>query len=176
MVKLIEIVTNPDHIVKSAIACPLVFNSALSLAMAGDGILIGGLAHLHLIYRVMSETYPIEDTTILTKLKRIMGMSVPSNHYNIFKACARWWARTDEVAELPRALKLLGIFELSPMSIAPILFKNDHWIQYLTCQPVEWIPAHHSRFPHPSTLLLLLRSDNGLLCMQQWRDVQWQGH
>ncbi|KAL7683541.1 hypothetical protein Plhal304r1_c041g0120031 [Plasmopara halstedii] len=167
MVKLIENATNPYHIVESAAACPLAFNSTLSLAMAGDGRLIGDLAQLHLINRVMSATYPNEDTTFLTKWMRIMGMAVPSNRHDVFKACARWWTHTDEVTELSRASKALGIFELALMSIAPILFKNDHWIQYLTGQPVEWIPAHHSHFLHPNTLLLLLRSDIGLLCMQQ---------
>lgn len=46
----------------------------------------------------------------------------------------------------------------------------------MTGQPVEWIPAHHMRFLHPNTLLRLLRSDLGSHCMQQWREVQWQGH
>ncbi|KAL7683440.1 hypothetical protein Plhal304r1_c041g0118971 [Plasmopara halstedii] len=150
MVKLIENATNPDHIVKSAAACPLAFNSALSLAMAGDDRLIGDLAQLHLINRVMSATYPNKDTTCLTQ-----------------------WKRGGPIRKKSRALKALGIFEPALMSIAPILFKNDHWIQYLTGQPVEWIPAHHSRILHPSALLLLLRSD---ICMQQWREVQWQGH
>ncbi|KAL7689853.1 hypothetical protein Plhal304r1_c014g0052601 [Plasmopara halstedii] len=161
MVKLIEnaaadFTICPDHIVKSAAACPLAFNSELSLAMAGDGRLIGDLAQLHFIKRVMSATYPSEDTTFLTKWKRIMGLA--------------------SLTELSRASKALGTFELALMSIAPILFKNDQWIQYLTGQQVEWIPAHHSRFLHPNTLLLFLRSDIGLLCMQQWREVQWQGH
>ena len=62
------------------------------------------------------------------------------------------------------------------MSIAPLIFANDHWIQYITGRPVEWIPAHHTRVLHPNTLLRLLRSELGAHCMQQWAEVQWQGH
>ncbi|KAF1318181.1 putative Pollike protein, partial [Globisporangium splendens] len=61
------------------------------------------------------------------------------------------------------------------MSIAPTIFANDHWIQYLTGMPVPWIPAHHTRLLHPNTLLMLLRSELGALCMKQWAEVQWQG-
>jgi hypothetical protein len=68
------------------------------------------------------------------------------------------------------------MFELALMSIAPTLFANDHWIQYITGQPVEWIPAHHQRLLHPNTLLRLLRSELGAHCMEQWRVMQWQGH
>ena len=57
-----------------------------------------------------------------------------------------------------------------------MIFENDHWIQYITGQPVEWIPAHHTRLLHPNALLRLLRSELGVHCMQQWREVQWQGH
>lgn len=32
------------------------------------------------------------------------------------------------------------------------------------------------RFLHPNTLLRLLRSKIRKLCIEQWRDVQWQGH
>ncbi|KAL7680955.1 hypothetical protein Plhal304r1_c061g0148731 [Plasmopara halstedii] len=67
MVKAIENASNPDHIVKSAAANPLAFNSAFLLAMTGNGRLIGDLAKLHLINRVMSATYPSKDTTFLTK-------------------------------------------------------------------------------------------------------------
>uniref|UniRef100_A0AAV1UGB9 Endonuclease/exonuclease/phosphatase domain-containing protein n=1 Tax=Peronospora matthiolae TaxID=2874970 RepID=A0AAV1UGB9_9STRA len=68
------------------------------------------------------------------------------------------------------------MFQLMLMSIAPIIFSNDHWIQYITGQPVEWIPAHHTRLLHPNTLLRPLRSELGAHCMQQWREAQWQGH
>ncbi|KAL8010678.1 hypothetical protein Plhal710r2_c058g0167631 [Plasmopara halstedii] len=136
----------------SAAACPLAFKRALSFAMAGNGRLIGDLALLHLINRMMSATYPNEDTTFLAN------------------------------QELSRASKVLGIFELALMSIAPKLFENYHWNQYLTPQPVEWIPANHSSFLHPNTLLFLLRSDSScsacssgekytgrIICLMTWR-------
>lgn len=68
------------------------------------------------------------------------------------------------------------MFELALMSTAPLLFTNDHWIQYFTGRPVEWIPAHHTRFLHLNTLILLLRSEIGAHCMAQWSEVQWHGH
>ena len=105
-----------------------------------------------------------------------MGSAVPSKRSDIFKTCAKWWTSSDSIKELSRSSKALGMFELMLMSIAPTIFHNDHWIQYLTGQPVEWIPAHNTRFLHPNTLLRLLRSDLGSFCMQQWSEVQWQGH
>ncbi|RQM14917.1 hypothetical protein DD237_003952 [Peronospora effusa] len=89
--------------------------------------------------------------------------------------CAAWWTSSDEITELSRATKALGLFELMLMSITPIIFSNDHWIQYITGQTVEWIPAHNTRLLHPNTLLCLLRSELGAHCMQHWREVQWQG-
>uniref|UniRef100_A0AAV1UDM2 Uncharacterized protein n=1 Tax=Peronospora matthiolae TaxID=2874970 RepID=A0AAV1UDM2_9STRA len=83
---------------------------------------------------------------------------------------------TPAIEELSHASKALGMFELKLMSIAPVSFSNDHWIQYITGQPVEWIPAHHARLLHPNTLLRLLWSKLGAHCMQQWKEVQWQGH
>lgn len=126
MVKLIENATNPDHIVKSAAACPLAFNSALSLAMDGDDKPIEELAQRHAINRVLCATYPDEDTTFVTKWKRVMGMSMLPKRQDIFKGCAKWWTHTDAITELSRASKALGMFELALLSIAPTLFKNDH--------------------------------------------------
>lgn len=103
-------------------------------------------------------------------------MKVPSKRNDMFVTCAKWWTSSDQIIELSRATKALGTFELMLMSIAPTLFSNDHWIQYITGQPVEWIPAHHTRFLHPNTLLLLLRSDLGAHCMSHWNAVQWQGY
>ena len=58
MRKILENVTNPDHITKKAIECPLAFNSALSLKMAGNGQEIYELAQLHAINRVLCATQP----------------------------------------------------------------------------------------------------------------------
>ena len=173
--KLLENATNPDHIMKRADECPLAFNSALALKMAGGGQDIGDLAQLHVINRVFCATFPGDDTTFSTKWKKLMGSKVPSKRSDIFMTCAKWWTSSDSIIELSRASKALGMFELALMSIAPTIFTNDHWIQYLTGQPVEWIPAHHMRLLHPNTLLRLLRSDLGSFCMQQWSEVQWQG-
>ena len=68
----------------------------------------------------------------------------------------------------------VGLFELSLLTIAPTIFKNDHWIEYLTGQPAEWIPAHNTRLLHPNTLLRLLRSELEEHYMKQWAEVQWQ--
>ena len=173
--KLLENATNPDHISKKAVECPLAFNSALALKMAGSGNEIGELAQLHTINRVFCATQPGNDTTFSAKWKKLMGSAVPSMRREIFKTCAKWWTSSPSIEELSRATKALSMFELALMSMAPIIFINDHWIQYLTGQPVEWIPAHHTRFLHPNTLLRLLRSDLGSFCMQQWSEVQWQG-
>jgi hypothetical protein len=176
VLKILENATNPDHITKKAIESPLAFNSALSLKMAGNGQEIYELAQLHAINRVLCATQPSEDTTFSTKWKKLMGTTVPSKRGEIFKTCAKWWNSSDEIAELSRASKALGMFELMLMSIAPTIFHNDHWIQYLTGQPVEWIPAHHTRLLHVNTLLRLLRSELGAYCMKQWGEVQWQGY
>ncbi|KAF1318173.1 hypothetical protein FI667_g14138, partial [Globisporangium splendens] len=174
--KLLENATNPDHITKKAIESPLAFNSALSLKMAGSGHEIAEVAQLHVINRVLCATHPNDDTTFSTKWKKLMGTAVPSKRADIIKTCAKWWTTSDSIKELTRASKALGFFELMLMSIAPTIFANDHWIQYLTGQPVEWIPAHNARLLHPNTLLRLLRSELGSHCMQQWSEVQWQGH
>ncbi|KAL7694700.1 hypothetical protein Plhal304r1_c001g0002941 [Plasmopara halstedii] len=105
-----------------------------------------------------------------------MGSAVPSKRADIFTAYSACWTHSDAIAELSRETKALDMFEMALMATAPMLFKNDHWIQYFTGRPVEWIPAHHTRLLHPNTLLLLLRSDIGTHCMTQWCEVQWQGH
>ena len=105
-----------------------------------------------------------------------MGTKVPSTRRDIFTACAKWWTYSTSIHELSRATKALGLFELALMATAPTLFTHDHWIQYITGQPVEWIPAHNTRLLHPNTLLRLLRSDLGAHCMKQWHEVQWQGY
>jgi hypothetical protein len=174
--KLIENATNADHITKKAVDSPLAFNSALSLKMASSGNEIAELAQLHAINRVLCASQPSEDITFVAKWKKLMGSAIPSKRSEIFKTCAKWWTSTDSIKELSRASKALSMFELALMSIAPTIFTNDHWIQYLTGQPVEWIPAHNTRLLHPNTLLRLLRSDLGAHCMQQWSEVQWQGH
>lgn len=173
--QLLEHVTNPDHITKSATTSPLAFNSAMSLKMVGNGKEIAEVAQLHVINRVLCATRPKHDTTFSTKWKKHMKTAVPSKRGDIFKMCAAWWTSSDEITELSRATKALGLFELMLMSIAPIIFSNDHWIQYITGQAVEWIPAHNTRLLHPNTLLCLLRSELGAHCMQHWREVQWQG-
>ncbi|KAF1315563.1 putative Pollike protein, partial [Globisporangium splendens] len=168
--------TNPDHILKKAVESPLAFNSALSLKMAASGNEIEELVQLHMINRVLSATKPDEDTTFAAKWKKLMGASVPSKRQDIFVTCGKWWKVTPKIFELTRFTKALSAFELSLMSIAPTLFANDHWIQFVTGHPVEWIPAHHARLLHPNTLLSLLRSELGELCMTHWREIQWQGH
>ncbi|KAF1327938.1 putative Pollike protein, partial [Globisporangium splendens] len=174
--KLIDNATNPDHVIKKAVDSPLAFNSALSLKMAGSGHGVAELAQLHVINRVLSATQPSEDTTFSAKWKKLMKTTVPSKRGDMFKTCANWWTSSNEMKELSRATKALGFFELMLMSIAPTIFSNDHWIHYITGQPVEWIPAHHTRLLHPNTLLMLLRSDLGAHCLSQWNEVQWQGY
>ncbi|POM72902.1 Pol-like protein putative [Phytophthora palmivora] len=174
--KILGNATNPDHIMKKAVESPLAFNSALSLKMAASDNEIEELVQLHMINRVLSANKPDEDTTFATKWKKFMGKSVPSKRHDIFAACSKWWQTTPKIFELARFTKALSTFELSLMSIAPTLFTNDHWIQYVTGYPIEWIPAHHVRLLHPNTLLRLLRSELGELCMAHWREVQWQGH
>ena len=105
-----------------------------------------------------------------------MGSAVPFKRGEIFTLCTKWWTSSPAIEKLSRASKALGMSEIMPMSIAPVIFSNDHWIQYITGQPVEWIPAHHTRFLHPNTLLMLLRSDLGAHCMSHWNAVQWQGY
>ena len=174
--KLVENATNPDHITKVMTECPLAFNSTMSLKMAGNGSEIAELAQLHAINRVFCATFPKEDTTFARKWRKLMGTKVPSTRRDIFTACAKWWTYSTSIHELSRATKALGLFELALMATAPTLFTHDHWIQYITGQPVEWIPAHNTRLLHPNTLLRLLRSDLGAHCMKQWHEVQWQGY
>ncbi|TYZ55546.1 hypothetical protein PybrP1_008464, partial [[Pythium] brassicae (nom. inval.)] len=52
-----------------------------------------------------------------------------------------------------------NVFELALMSAPPTTFTKDHWIQFVTGEPVQWVPAHHARLLHPNALLKLLRSD-----------------
>lgn len=70
--KLFENTTNPDHITKRAVECPLAFNSALGLKMVGSGHEISELAQLHAINRVLCATYPGDNTTFSAKWKKIM--------------------------------------------------------------------------------------------------------
>ncbi|KAF1328765.1 putative Pollike protein, partial [Globisporangium splendens] len=174
--KLIDNATNPDHVIKKAVDSPLAFNSALSLKMSGTGHGVAGLAQLHVIDLVLSATQPSEDLTFSSKWKKHMKTTVPSKRGDMFKTCAKWWRSSEQISELSRATKALGFFELMLMSIAPTIFSNDHWIHYITGQPVEWIPAHHTRLLHPNTLLMLLRSDLGAHYLSQWNEVQWQGY
>uniref|UniRef100_M4BRD7 Uncharacterized protein n=1 Tax=Hyaloperonospora arabidopsidis (strain Emoy2) TaxID=559515 RepID=M4BRD7_HYAAE len=175
MCKILKNAANPDHFTKKAVECPLAFNSALALTMVEGGSAIDEVAQLHAINRLCA-TNPTEDTTFNTKWKKLMGTAVPSKRGEMFTMCAKWWTTSPAIEELSRASKALGMFEIMLMSIAPVIFSNDHWIQYITGQPVEWIPAHHTRLFHPNTLLRLLRSGLGAHCMTQWREVQWQGH
>ncbi|KAL7689654.1 hypothetical protein Plhal304r1_c015g0056851 [Plasmopara halstedii] len=171
IVKIIENATNPDNIVKKLVESSLTFNSALPLKMASQSNDIAELAQLHVINRLLCATNPADDTTFANKWKKTMGSAVPSKRADIFAACSAWWTHSDAITELSRATKALGMFEISLMATAPILFKNDHWIQYFTGRPVEWIPAHHTRLLHLNTLLMLLRSDIGTHCMTQWCEV-----
>ncbi|RMX69974.1 hypothetical protein DD238_000673 [Peronospora effusa] len=134
--QLLEHVTNPDHFTMSATTSPLAFNSALSLKMVGNGKEIAEVAQLHAINRVLCAARPKHDTTFSTKWKKNMKTAVPPKRGDIFKMCAAWWTSSDEITELSRATKALGLFELMLMSIAPIIFSNDHWIQYITGQAV----------------------------------------
>ena len=146
MVKLATTAVNPDDIMQAAAESPLAFNSTLASMMTNGGAGIGELATLHAINRVLSATFPNEDLTFLTKWKKVTTLdSLPPKRHDLFKMCAMWWTHSDSITELARASKALGMFELALMSIAPVLFTNDHWIQYITGQPVEWIPAHHQR-------------------------------
>jgi hypothetical protein len=173
--KIISNTTNADHVTKHAVENPLAFNSALSLKMAGTGHEMQELAQLHMINRVLSASDPSEDTTFSTKWKKLMKNKVLSTRGDLFYTAAKWWTASESIKELSRATKALSLFELMLMSIAPTIFANDHWIQYLTGMPVPWIPAHCTRLLHPNTLLMLLRSELGAFCMKQWSEVQWQG-
>ncbi|KAL7688159.1 hypothetical protein Plhal304r1_c020g0072831 [Plasmopara halstedii] len=169
----------PDRVLVAdakLVESPLAFNSALSLKMTSQDNDIAELAQLHVFNRVLCATNPADDTTFANKWKKTMGLAVPSKRADNFKACSAWRTHSDAITELSRATKDLGMFEMALMAIAPMLFKNDHWIQYFTGRPVEWIPAHHARLLHPNTLLMLLWSDIGTHCMTQWCEVQWQGH
>ncbi|TYZ53554.1 hypothetical protein PybrP1_008978, partial [[Pythium] brassicae (nom. inval.)] len=172
---VLENAANPDNVLKKAAESPLAFNSALSLKMSGNGSVIAELAQLHLINRVLSATSPDEDLTFAAKWKKLTGTSVPSKRQDLFKACAKWWTATDQIFELSRLTKALSVFELALMSAAPTIFLHDHWIQFVTGEPVQWVPAHHVRLLHPNTLLKLLRTDLGSLMLKQWRLLQWQG-
>ncbi|TYZ68470.1 hypothetical protein PybrP1_005401, partial [[Pythium] brassicae (nom. inval.)] len=126
-------------------------------------------------FQELHATTPDEDVTFSAKWKRLTGTAVPSHRLDIFKTCAKWWTTTEKTRELSRLTKALCVFELTLMSAAPTIFANDHWIQFVSGEPVQWIPAHHTRLLHTNTLLKLLRSDLGALCMEHWRQVQWQG-
>uniref|UniRef100_A0AAV1V3T1 Uncharacterized protein n=1 Tax=Peronospora matthiolae TaxID=2874970 RepID=A0AAV1V3T1_9STRA len=165
MCKILTNAANPDYFTKKVVECSLAFNSALALTMVDGGSVIDEVAQLHAINRVLCATNPTKDTTFNTKWKKLMGTAVPSKRGEIFTLCAKWWTFSPAIEELSRASKALGMFELMLMSIAPVIFSNDHWIQYITGQPVEWIPAHHTRLLHPNTLLRLLRSELDAHCM-----------
>ena len=169
MCKILKNAANPDHFTKKAIECPLAFNSTLTLTMVDGGSSIDEVAQLHAINRVLCATNPTEDTTFNTKWKKLMGTAAPSKRGEMFTLSAKWWTSSPAIEELYRASKALGMFELSLLSIAPIIFSHDHWIQYITGWQVEWIPANHTRLLHPNTLLRILQYELGAHCMQQWR-------
>ncbi|KAL7693935.1 hypothetical protein Plhal304r1_c003g0013381 [Plasmopara halstedii] len=70
MCKLLEDATNTDHITKKAIECPLVFNSALSLNIAGNGAKIADLAQLHTFNCVLSATRLVKTSLLPPTGKR----------------------------------------------------------------------------------------------------------
>lgn len=55
----------------------------------------------------------------------------------------------------------LAAFELWLAVQAPLVFRNDAWILFLTRQPVSWLPTKHGRMLAPSTLWTLLKSPFG---------------
>ncbi|KAL8016768.1 hypothetical protein Plhal710r2_c024g0096581 [Plasmopara halstedii] len=67
------------------------------------------------------------------------------------------------------------MLELALMFIVSKIFANDHRIQYLLGQPVEWIHAHNTRMLHPYTIPNQIRTVFGIHCIQQWSKVQWKG-
>ncbi|KAL7680117.1 hypothetical protein Plhal304r1_c069g0157631 [Plasmopara halstedii] len=140
--------------------------------MAGFGDGVAEFAKLHVINRVLSATQPSEDVTFNAKWKKLMKTTVPSTRAELFKTCAKWRRSSEQVNELSQATKAVSFFKIMLMSIAPTIFCNDHWVQYLTGQPAEWIPAHHARLLHPNTLLMLLRSKLGSHGIQQWSEIQ----
>ncbi|KAL8009034.1 hypothetical protein Plhal710r2_c075g0179071 [Plasmopara halstedii] len=137
IVNIIESATNPDNIVKKLVESPLAFNSALSLKMAIQDNDNDEFAQSHVINRVLCATNAGDDTTFANKWKKTMGSAVPSKRADIFKACSAWWTHSDAITDLSRASNALGMFEMAVIATAPMLFENDHWIQYFTGRLVE---------------------------------------
>ena len=172
--KLISQSTNADKVLQFASAQPIAFHGALLRGMKENSEDLTQLIHLHTINRVMSASEPNSDTAFSTKWTKYIGGKVPSNRVDLFSKTNSWWSNSPELAQSLKATQALAFFELMLLTTAPMIFKNDHWSHYITGQPAVWIPAHHCRLLHPNTLLLLLRSYVGALCLSEWVDLGWK--
>ena len=171
--KIISQASNADKVTQFASTHPIALHGALLRAMKSNCSDINNLVQLHTINRVLVASEPSTDTAFTTKWAKVIGGKVPSNRNELFAKVNSWWTATPENAQLITATKALAFFELMLLSTAPMIYKNDHWIQYITGEPAIWIPAHHCRLLHPNTLLLLLRSYVGTLCLSEWFDLGW---
>ncbi|KAG9414720.1 hypothetical protein AC1031_008127 [Aphanomyces cochlioides] len=85
-----------------------------------------------------------------TRLEEISSVS------DFFEAAPKHPAfPTDQVEDA------LAAFELWLAVQAPLVFRNDEWILYLTRQPVSWLPTKYGRMLAPTTLWALLKSPFG---------------
>ena len=152
---------------------PIALQGALLRCMRENSADIDRLVELHTINRVLTASEPNSDTAFATKWAKYIGGKVPASRIDLFAKVNHWWTASPDIAASLKATKALAFFELMLLCTAPMLYKNDHWIQYITGQPALWIPAHHCRLLHPNTLLLLLRSYVGSLCLSEWFSLHW---
>ena len=171
--KMISQASNADKIIQFASTHPIALHGALLRAMKSNSSDLNTLVQLHMINRVLVASEPNTDTAFSTKWAKHIGGKVPSNRNELLAKVESWWTSNPEYNQLITATKALAFFELMLLATAPMIYKNDHWIQYITGAPAIWIPAHHCRLLHPNTLLLLLRSYVGTLCLSEWFDLGW---
>ena len=166
--------TNGDSIIQLSSNHPLTVNGVILQCMNRNDPAVDTLSTVHMINRIMAASEPTSSTTFAHKYTKYFGKKVPSKRQDLIQEFNKRWTCTEDILELKRVTQALSFFEIILMCTAPSLFNNDHWIQYITGQPVLWIPTQHGRLLHPNILICILRSHVGTLCMSQWFQSSWK--
>ena len=172
--KVLKNVSNPDKLIQFARQSPIALNQAILKQMGEPSSDFKDVAEILLVNRIFAASQPGEDTTFLNKWTKFIGSKMPSKREDQAAFLASLWQTTPEVANLVRVTRALAFFELMLMCTAPYVYHSDHWVQHCSRTTVGWIPAHYARLLHPNTLLGLLRSRVGELCLLQWHKPQFQ--
>nr|CCA25916.1 AlNc14C332G10702 [Albugo laibachii Nc14] len=172
--KHVGFISNGDKILHFALDHLIALHVVLNDCMRSNDPCLDQVVRVRPIYRVLAAYETNSDTTFSKKWSQQVGGHVSPVRKRMLETVDNWWNASAEVVEWIRVTHALAFFELMLMTIAPAIFHSDHWIQYVTVQPVVWLPAHHFRLLHTNVLLQILRSSLGGLCLSEWFDAKWE--